>query len=53
MIDDDVTLAAVCQLAKPFASLVNTFPAPGDPPLILIVPDTSRLACGFVMPIPT
>ena len=40
-------------MAFPEASEVKTFPAPGDPPEILIVPLTSKVLDGEFVPIPT
>lgn len=40
------------QVASPVASDMRSLPSHGDPPVILIVPATSSLAPGFVVPIP-
>jgi len=43
---------AFCQLARPLASLVRTFPAHGAPPVILTCPATSSFAEGEEVQIP-
>ena len=42
----------VCQVAKPEASEVNTFPGPGEPPVIFIWPFMSNLVVGLSVPMP-
>ncbi len=43
----------VTQLARPDASLLSTFPAPGEPPVIFTCHATSSLDPGVAVPIPT
>lgn len=45
-------VAGVCQLARPVASEVRTFPGPGLPPVIITCPATSSFAHGVEVPIP-
>lgn len=42
----------VCQVARPTASDISIFPAPGTPPRIRIVPFTSNVVLGALVAIP-